>query len=353
MATRKRKSSVSPLGWFQRIKQRLTSRTAIFIWGALFGNAVLVQTIGPWDVLTKNPINLLSTPWKNAIDSAKNSVSDWGESLRDDLAKVLKQRIGAWAHDEKQSSVTAPPASSVASKPSTAEPVADNSAFAACRDQFPDGRVLQLASISAQWAARALCSDGFAVLYSGRTKTPLVVAERLNRSRLQKASGLERTDKFYADARVPSSQRATLADYQGSGYDRGHLAAAANQYTPSGMAQSFALTNMVPQDPTHNRKLWAKLEADIRKYVQRAGGDVFVFTGATFADGQSRIGSGQVWVPSHLFKLIYDASTQRAWAYVLPNHPDAQMQKPIDYAEFVAQTQWHLLAGLPVVGGIH
>ena len=347
MATRKRKSSVSPLGWFQRLKQRLTSRTAIFIWGALFGNAVLVQTIGPWDVLTKNPVSLLSTPWQDAINSAKTGISNWGESLRDDLARVLKQRIGSWALEDKQPTVAAPPATS------PSDSAADSSAFAACRDQFPDGRALQLASISAQWAARALCSDGFAVLYSGRTKTPLVVAERLNRHRLQKASGLERTDKFYADARVPSSQRATLSDYQGSGYDRGHLAAAANQYTPSGMAQSFALTNMVPQDPTHNRKLWAKLESDIRKYVQRASGDVFVFTGATFADGQPRIGSGQVWVPSHLFKLIYDASTQRAWAYILPNRPDAQLHKPIDYAEFVVQTQWHLLAGLPVVGGIH
>ena len=348
MASRKQKSSVNPIHWFQRLKQRLTGRAACFIWGAIFGNAVLVQTVGPWDVLTTPPEQLLSTPWRQTLDAARQQVRQWGEGLTHEAAHLIKQRVGEWALAPQSSSgaVVAPIA-----PPATAS---GSEAFAPCIDQFPQGRALQPATLGAEWAARALCSDGFAVLYSGRTKTPLVTVERLNRSRLQQAAGMERTDRFYADARVPSAQRAELSDYQGSGYDRGHLAAAANQYTPTGMAQSFALTNMVPQDPTHNRKVWSKLEGDVRKYAQRAAGDVFVYTGTLYAQHPARtVGSSQVWVPDQLFKLVYDASSQRAWAYVIPNHAQAQIGKPIDYAQFVALTQWHLLAGLPVVGGVH
>ena len=106
--------------------------------------------------------------------------------------------------------------------------------------------------------------------------------------------------------------------------------------------------SLVPQDPTNNRKVWAKLEADVRKYAQRAAGDVFVFSGPLYQNAPHLLGASQVWVPDHLFKLVYDASSQRAWAYVLPNSADAQISRPMDYAHFVVQTQWHLLAGLPV-----
>lgn len=346
MASRKRKISLTPLHWLQRLKQRLTGRAACFVWGALFGNAVLVQSISPLDLLVTNPEHLLSQQWRGTLDGARAQLRHWGESLSDEATRLFKQRVGEWATSPEAPSANAPGAAATPSSAGT------SSAFAACSDQFPAGRPLQLASVGAEWSARALCSDGFAVLYSGRTKTPMVVVERLNRSRLQQAAGLARTDRFYADARVPGSERAQLSDYQSSGYDRGHMAAAANQYSASGMAQSFALTNMVPQDPSNNRKTWAKLEADVRKYAQRAVGDVFVFSGPLYADGHRTMGSSQVWVPSQLFKLVYDASSQRAWAYVLPNTASAQIQRPIDYAEFMVQTQWHLLAGLPVVGGV-
>lgn len=344
MPPRKRKSSLAPLHWFHRLRQRLTGRMACFIWGALFGNAVLVQTLGPWDLLTRSPERLLSERWRLVLNDARQQLRSWGQAWTDDATRLVKQRVGEWA--------TAPE-STIALPTPTVSSADDSSAFSACSDQFPQRRALQPASVDALWSARALCSDGFAVLYSGRTKTPMVVVERLNRHRLQQAAGLARTDRFYADARVPGSQRADLADYQGSGYDRGHMAAAANQHTASGMAQSFALTNMVPQDPTHNRKVWAKLEADVRKYAQRASGDVFVYTGPLYPDAPPRIGRSQVWVPNQLFKLVYDASSQRAWAYVLPNNAQVQIQHPMDYADFVVQTGWHLLSGLPVRAGVH
>ena len=118
------------------------------------------------------------------------------------------------------------------------------------------------------------------------------------------------------------------------------------------MAQSFALSNMVPQDPTHNRKLWAKLEADTRKYALRAAGNVYVFSGALHEGATQTLGRSAVWIPSHLFKLVYDEAGQRAWAYVLPNRSDAQITRPMDYASFVQRTRWPLLDGLRITGSL-
>lgn len=350
MATRKSKK-LSPLTWLPKLRQRLTSRMACFVWGAVFGNALLSQPINPLNLLLGPPEQMLndsSRQWLEQLRQGLRGITGMVETgavdlVRDQALQQLRQRIGS---PDNGSGAAAP------SLPSSAMPARTGSDFAACATQFPGQRTLQLQTLSAQWLPQALCSEAFAVLYSGLTKTPLLVVEQLNRTRLQHAAGLERSDHFYPDPRVPQALRAELADYQGSGYDRGHLSPAANQPSTKAMAESFALSNMVPQDPTHNRKVWSKLEADVRKYAQRAAGNVYVFSGPLHEGTPRKVGPNHVWVPSHLFKLVYDEAGQRAWAYVLPNQPDAQITRPLDYASFVQRTHWHVLAGLPVVGSI-
>lgn len=225
--------------------------------------------------------------------------------------------------------------------------------FDTCADLFPAAKPINTATVPVAMKPLALCSDHFAVLYSQTSKTPLVVVERLNAAQLKDAKGEERTNQFYADPRIPKGARAELSDYhsQHPAVDRGHQSPAADAPDAHAMAQSFALSNMVPQDPTNNRKIWSKVEADVRKFAVRAGGDVYVFTGPLFDPGHSTIGANQVWVPTRLFKLVYDASSKRAWAYVLPN-AETRIQKPMDYETFVKSTGLKLLGNLPVSGSV-
>ena len=114
-----------------------------------------------------------------------------------------------------------------------------------------------------QPALPELCCEAFAVLHSGATRTPVYVAQRLNRGLIEDVDE-KRADRFFADARLPSDERAELEDYKGSGYSRGHMAPAGDMPTPSAMAKSFSLANMVPQNIKHNSGAWAKIEQDTR-----------------------------------------------------------------------------------------
>jgi endonuclease G len=223
--------------------------------------------------------------------------------------------------------------------------------FDECADKFPQTRPISMANVPAKMKPMALCSDNFAVLYSQTSKTPLVVVERLNSEVLQDAKGEERTNAFYPDPRIPKGARAELSDYRGSNLDRGHQAPAADAPDQKAMAQSFALSNMIPQDANNNRKIWSKVEKDVRKFAQRADGNVFVFTGPLFDAGFETIGDNKVWVPTRLFKLVYDEKSQRAWAYVLVNG-NTPIQKPMDYQTFVEVTGLKLLGDLPVSGSV-
>lgn len=221
--------------------------------------------------------------------------------------------------------------------------------LAPCRSQFPGAVPLNLEGFAPQRRAIGLCFDHFADIYSAQTKTPIVTVERLNRASIQDAREETRTDKFFPDPRLKAADRASLDDFRGSGLDRGHNAPAGDQATKHGMVQCFSLADMSPQAPKNNRGVWAKIETDVRKYVLRSRGDVFVYTGPLFLEQSvSTIGRGRVWVPSHLFKLVYDESTHRSWAYILPNTDDARMSAPMSYESFVQHTGYQFLRGLPL-----
>ena len=188
---------------------------------------------------------------------------------------------------------------------------------------------------------RELCYEAFAILHSGQTKTPVYVAQRLNRAAIEDADE-KLANRFFADARLRSSERAELSDYKGSGYSRGHMAPAGDMPTPTAMEQSFSLANMVPQDQIHNGGAWSSIEQDTRKYVMRAAGDVYVFTGPVYADKPKTIGAG-VAVPTYIYKVVYDATTGRSWVHWQANAASTKAGPPISYEEFVKRTGLRLL----------
>lgn len=221
---------------------------------------------------------------------------------------------------------------------------ADSRDFEQCRQFFANGNppVIQHQT---ELQPRALCFSAFAVLHSGKSRTPIYVAEKINKEVLLDAQGNERTDQFYEEARLPQSERSQLEDYRGSGFDRGHMAPAGDMATKESMAQSFSLANMIPQYPVNNRKSWASIEKANRKYVMRAAGDVYVITGPVFDGTPRTIGENRVWIPTHLFKLVYDPSKQRAWSHWIENSDDAIVGKPISYDELVRRTGIEYLPG--------
>lgn len=214
--------------------------------------------------------------------------------------------------------------------------------FADCPQFFAKG---QSPIVASQPLQRPLCYEAFAILHSGHTKTPVFVAQKLNK-RLVDDADEKRTNRFFADARLRSSERAELSDYKGSGYSRGHMAPAGDMPNVTAMAQSFSLANMVPQSQRHNGGAWSKIEKDTRLFAQRAKGDVYVITGPVYLpENQHFIGANKVQVPDYLFKLVYDEAGHRAWAHWHANRDDEPGGEPITYRQLVERTGVNFLPG--------
>lgn len=92
---------------------------------------------------------------------------------------------------------------------------------------------------------------GYTVQYDADYKTPQWVAWELTAS---EAEGTEpRGKKFTPDPQVRGAS-AQDSDYKGSGYDRGHMAPAADmKWSSQAMKESFYLSNVCPQNRNLNR----------------------------------------------------------------------------------------------------
>ncbi|NHB56812.1 DNA/RNA non-specific endonuclease [Acinetobacter shaoyimingii] len=169
-----------------------------------------------------------------------------------------------------------------------------------------------------------LCFNGFNVMYSGVSKTPLWTAEYLSVSRLSQK--IKREDSFHEELRVDASDRATLADYKASGYDRGHMSPNADMPTKESQFDSFSLANMVPQAPKNNQQVWRELEEAVRAIVTKQKQDVYVVTGPIFSGKKLKtIGKGVI-VPTAVFKAIYLPSKGIIGAYYAPNDNSLQVK---------------------------
>lgn len=187
----------------------------------------------------------------------------------------------------------------------------------ACLDQFYQQKPPYLMRESLHKDSYPLCFNGFNVMYSGLSKTPLWVAEALTPARLSQK--IPREDSFHEETRVKAIHRATLADYRGSGYDRGHMAPNADMPNKAAQHDSFSLANMVPQAPKNNQQIWRELEEATRAIVTKQKHDVYVVTGPAYTSKNlKKIGKG-VLVPTAVYKAIYIPKLGISGAYYAPN----------------------------------
>ncbi len=151
----------------------------------------------------------------------------------------------------------------------------------------------------------------------------------------------KRSNRFKSDPNI-YSKSASPKDYYKTGYDRGHLAPAADMlWEKTAMQESFYMSNMSPQKPGFNRGAWKKLESRVRN-IALIEDSIIIITGPLFLDTIESIGENKVLVPSHYYKAVIDISSPRLGgvAFIMPNRntklPLEKFAVTIDSLELVS-----------------
>ena len=146
---------------------------------------------------------------------------------------------------------------------------------------------------------------------------------------------VHRTNDFRIDTMVNSGSAQELDyfiktrnadgefEYDGFGFDRGHLAPSADfRWSGIALSESYFYSNMSPQLPGFNREKWAELENFLRNYIiNNDQNHLIVVTGPIF-DGDTNVidrSVNGVAVPSRFFKVALDPVLKRAVGFILPH----------------------------------
>ena len=152
--------------------------------------------------------------------------------------------------------------------------------------------------------------EGYALGYIEKHEQPAWVQYIMTTEEVSRRAA-KRGDDFRPDPEIPTGS-ATPQDYTRSGYDRGHLAPAADMsFSAKAMSESFYMSNMSPQAPQFNRGIWSKLEKQVRHFATREKRIVVVTGPILPAEKTITIGAN---------KVIYDTTPpEKMIGFVLPN----------------------------------
>jgi endonuclease G, mitochondrial len=146
----------------------------------------------------------------------------------------------------------------------------------------------------------------------------------------------ERTNHFKEDPNVTTGT-ADDEDYQGSGYDRGHLVPAEDMaWSATTMEESFYYSNITPQVPAFNRGVWRRLE-ELTRFWASYHDSIFIVTGPVLISNLPT--TGKVSVPEYFFKAIlkYKNNEVGAIGFLLRNEASPATLKsfavPVDSIE--------------------
>lgn len=112
-------------------------------------------------------------------------------------------------------------------------------------------------------------------------------------------------------------------EYDGFGYDRGHLAPSADfRWSKTALSESYYYSNMSPQLAAFNRGSWGELEDAIRGYLYRNNNTaLYVITGPVLTPDLPVVprAKNKVAVPRQYWKVVLDLTNKKAIGFVMPN----------------------------------
>ncbi len=131
-----------------------------------------------------------------------------------------------------------------------------------------------------------------------------------------------RTNKFMPDPLVQGNPVVTQ-DYSNSGYDRGHMAPAADmKWSEQAMRESFYMTNICPQNHSNNAGDWKDLE-EMARDLASTYGSIYICCGPIVTDTSKTIGiTHKIVVPQFFYKVFLRCKADDSWTsigFVMPN----------------------------------
>ncbi len=126
---------------------------------------------------------------------------------------------------------------------------------------------------------------------------------------------------FFDEDKQVKTRSADWKNYKKSGFDKGHLCAAADMsFSKNAYNDTFLTSNVAPQTHSFNDGVWNRLEEKVRYWANKYDG-IYVVTGGVLTDNLPTIGREEVAVPEYFYKVLLkkDGKNYKMIAFLLPS----------------------------------
>lgn len=202
-----------------------------------------------------------------------------------------------------------------------------------------------------------LVKPQYVISYNNSKLIPNWSSWQLNKSW---TGNLPRRNDFRPDASLPKGwYQVKSSDYNGSGYDRGHMTPSADRdNTVENMSSTYLMTNILPQSPDNNQGPWAQLEQYCRDLAMQ-GKELYIVAGGY--GEKPPIGKGTIKIvpPARTWKVIVvldkpGASVTSATRVIAVDMPNQQGIREANWRTFrvsvdqiEAKTGYNFLTTVP------
>ena len=198
------------------------------------------------------------------------------------------------------------------------------------------------------------CLEYFAVEYNSNRNSTILTIHKITPDQLLlegsriKAKRLSNFRPIYINGVLSRNNY----DYQGTGYDRGHLVPAGDfVWNQNAKDQTFYHVNITHQKDFLNRGRWAGLENQIRNKVLEINEEALVITGIYFSDNDiDQIGPNQVDIGEAFYKILYFPRTHEVFSWLMLNEINSEEDikaSQISINQLEALTRRNFLEKLP------
>ncbi len=162
----------------------------------------------------------------------------------------------------------------------------------------PDG--IEIPKLITSRPEQVIAHTGHTLSYNPEWRIPNWVAYELTKT--ETLGDIGRAKHFKPDPKV-NGFCPTTKSYSNSGFDRGHMAPAADmKWDSTAMRECFYMTNICPQNHNLNQGDWKELEEQVRDWAQQFG-SLFIACGPIVSSQPTTIGEDNVVVPDAFYKV--------------------------------------------------
>eukprot|EP00759_Apiculatamorpha_spiralis_P050897 PhF_6_TR4969/c0_g1_i1/m.7040/K01173/ENDOG; endonuclease G, mitochondrial len=183
--------------------------------------------------------------------------------------------------------------------------------FTGCKSLFYNGFIPYQSTPSTP-----LCKEGvIAVSYDNTMVNPAFSAYYVTPTEVKQDTGDRMS--FYEDVELKNAnvaQAPLSSQVFKSGYDRGHIAPSAIlSYNKTVLKQCYSMANIAPQLANFNRGVWARLEGDVRSFINSTNTALFIITGVGYKNRNNvERPYDNIAIPSYFFKVLCDPKGKKS-----------------------------------------